>query len=454
MTYVLRLNPSKSISFFEQAEIKHPLQAFLRRYLGGHVRLKFLKDDVGFVILNYDGNEAKLKEALDKGISKLHLGDLILKPEFEKIEQEAAIRSSGNVEEIEQDLKAAESALEAQQKEISDLEERVNWFSKQYDKIEEAKKIVDEYNRLSIEVENLRNQVETLEKTNKGLRQNYALKKQQVDSLQERLDEQTDLVSELIGKKQDSRTASVSLVKQCSNDLKAYERKLIEIAGEEDINELLSYDATDSLVDFVNKILGSKYASQSEIDNALHKGAVPFSETNYFKENKEKYDSAKTAIDFIEHNRNQTIPEFMRAAFEELLQKENENQQIVQDFEEKQKIQEELAASYQQLKRAINLYNKVQQISELKANAPEFKVCAYTDETNTVLYLPHSIENSLITNSRNLHIDLKFAKVDESKSLIEIPLPATENLSNYFSHLKENLESVVPNIVCEEIRVY
>ena len=370
--------------------LKHPLQDFLRRVLGGWVMVKLERNQQALIITGYDGPKERLYDAISRK-AQVHArttGIALDVSHLEEIVEGRDVQPAIETDEtLRMDIEVLYSLLSDESKQREEAEKQ---HREELSKAEgQLKFVVRERDSAREQCEPLQKKLSGADKANRGLATNYLREKQRADELEGRI----------AGLEKAAKTPEelrIDAVRKSAQYIKTFEQEL-QALGISDLKNVIVN--TESLVDYVNAnfLGGAGYKTDEEVRAAANfRPALPDTGAEL------AYALAKKDIKFYDvvKNSGAEVPEGMQALFAALEAVIGEKRKIVLDYESAQEQAKEQQAMASQLQKLVEMHTTVSKAKALLEKLPPVEIYSAAPDSNGWLriYVPVGAKDSSVYN--------------------------------------------------------
>ncbi len=373
--------------------LKHPLQDFLRRFLGGWIMVRPERRQQALIITGYDGPMDRLREGISRKAQAPHAKTTGIALDVSHLEEivgggqdiQPAVETD---ETLRQDIEVLQGLLateaeqgEARLQEAKDechlLEGRYKLKERELEQAHEALKGRAEQAHL------LERKLEGAGKANKGLADNYIREKERADELEKKIfsiEKSAKTPEEL----------RIDAVRKSAQNIKSLEQEL-QALGVSDLQAILEVPA--SLVAYANGQLNAAYQSDDEVRSAANfRPALPDTAAEL------AYAEAKKDVKFYDvvKSSGAEVPEPMKVLFESLGENIDSRRKVIADYElaQKQSTEHQLKAS--KVQELIDKHTKLLRARVLLEKLPEIFIYSVADGLTNHTYLPVGVKGGFV----------------------------------------------------------
>ncbi len=351
-------------NFKQMTWLKHPLQAFLKQYLGDWgISVKIRRDEQALVITDYDGPVDKLIEGISrqaqKGHSSATSGTALAISKLEAIVDAAEPLIIIETDEtLRQDIEVLQALLATEAEQNAT---RLQEAKDEYHKFEGAHKLTLK------ELAGAQRHSENNKRAFDGISDMYHGQKVKIIALEKRLadvEKSTKTPTEL----------RIDAVRKSAQSIKSLEQELQSL-GVSDLKLALAIPA--SLIDYVNASLSAAYATDEAVRSAANfKSVLPdtAAEIAYMHTVKDIkfYDGVKSlGVD---------VPEEMQASFLALEKAIGEKKKAISDYESAQRQATEQQKKASKLQELIDLHATAVNVRSQIAKLPPVEIYSTLSE--------------------------------------------------------------------------
>ena len=369
--------------------LKHPLQDFLRRILGGWIMVKMERNQQSLIINGYDGQKERLCDAISRK-AQVHARTTGIALDVSHLEEivegQDVLPAVETDETLKMDIEVLYNLLSDESKQREDAEQE---YRAELSRVEgQLKFVVRERDSAREQCEPLQKKLVGADKANKGLATNYLREKQRADELEGRI----------AGLEKSVKTPEelrIDAVRRSAQAIKSLEQEL-QALGVSDLESVMAIPA--SLVDYINDSFGLTYKTDEEIMAAANfKPAVPGTEAEL------RYVRAKKDAKFYDAviHSGVDVPESILAPFAALEAAIGEKRKTVLDYESAQEQATEQQARASQLHDLVEMHSKASKAKALLEKLPPVEIYAQQDDstrgsTKKATYIPVGAKDGFI----------------------------------------------------------